>query len=289
MQQGTQAARPRTQGAITPTPLLRLAVRVLGGSRNGVVLRLGADEIASGVVLGHGPDCGLRFDQRRDAAVAKHHAILVQRGAALLIQDLAGRGDLLVDGHGVAPGGNYLQEGSRIQLGDRGPIVVVESDRATAGASPPPIPEPELDPGSLVPGPPPMFARVAPVAAAARPGRATRWLLLALLVLTAAAVGGLRLDAGAEENAQREHEQARLSRLRARADAVQRNARASLAQSYQALTRARDELAHTTAELWPSDGPPVDDPPSRRIATARRAVANAARVIAAGLAQPTPP
>lgn len=285
MRPGIPVARPRTSGAWTPTPALRLAVRVLGGSRNGVVLRLGPGDIAAGVVLGHGPDCGLRFDPRVDAAVAKHHVILVQRGAALLVQDLAGRGDVLVDGHDVPAGGTFLHEGSRIQLGQRGPIVVVESDRATVAASPPPIPE--LDPAALVPEPPPMFARVAPRAAAPRPGRAMRLALLAVLLLMAATLGALRLEADTDQRAERDHAQASVARLRARRDATLRSARASLLQSRNALLRSRDELAQTLGELWPAEGPPLDDPPSRRIAAARRAVANAARTVAFGLQQQT--
>ncbi len=286
MDQGTHSARGRSSGAFTPMPALRLAVRVLGGSRNGFVLHLAPDHVAGGVVLGHGPDCGLRFDQRRDVGVAKHHAILVQRGAALLVQDLAGRGDVWADGQGVTPGGTILREGSRIQLGERGPIIVVESDRASApepGPLPPlyaPVPAP-IDPGKWVPEPPLMFARVAPPAAAT--GRSGRWPLALVLLLCGGALGAQRIDLEAEHGAQREREQVHLTRVQSRLDQALRTARAAEAASRDGLGRSHEELARTTAELWPAEGPPVDDAASRRIAAARRAVANATRIVAAAL------
>ncbi len=294
MHEDTRSAPGRSSGAFTPMPALRLAVRVLGGSRNGFVQRLAPDDVAGGVVLGHGPDCGLRFDQRRDVGVAKYHAILVQRGAALLVQDLAGRGDVLADGQGVAAGGTFLREGSRIQLGQRGPIVVVESDRVGGGSpgvppmpvAPPARPEP-ADPGVLVPGPA-MFARVAPLEGAVNPGRGARRLLAALLVLSAGGMGLQRLDADAEQAVQQGREQARVVRLQTRLEGALRRARGALAEAREGLGRSREELARTTSELWPADGPPVDDPPSRRIAAARRAVANAARTVGSALDRQKP-
>lgn len=160
-------SRPARPSEVTPAPALRLAVRVHSAGRNGL-LSISPDEIAAGVLIGHGDDCGIRFDPRRDA-VAKHHAILIQRGPGILLQDLGGRGDLFVDAKRVPTGGVYLRPGSRVQLGRVGPVLVIDLPAEDARPaprpelrvaphptpSPPPLPPPPAPQIRLVPDPPP--------------------------------------------------------------------------------------------------------------------------------------
>ncbi len=166
-------SRPSRPSQGTPAPALRLSVRVHSAGRNGL-LSVSPEEIAAGVLIGHGDDCGIRFDPRRDA-VAKHHAILIQRGPGILLQDLGGRGDLFVDAKRVPTGGTYLRPGSRVQLGRVGPVLVIDlppgeaplprpelqvAPRATP--SPPPLPPAPAPPIRLVPDPPVALRAEAP-------------------------------------------------------------------------------------------------------------------------------
>jgi hypothetical protein len=163
-----QPAARHIRLAEVPTPSLDLAIRVVRGSLTGKTTRFQPEDVAEGVMLGHGDGCGIQFDERRDQPVARHHAILVQRGAEIWLQDLAGMRDVLVDGRLVPAGGARLREASRIQLGRLGPAMVVNLSRP-AVARPTPTARPqEALPRQHAPitqGTP--IAQVAPIAQAA--------------------------------------------------------------------------------------------------------------------------
>lgn len=112
-----QSPAPDDDGPVPGQPRLYLPA----GDRSGNVPSTGATDVASQrvivlgpgrLVLGSGPDAGLRVD---DPAVAAAHAEVVVQAATVHLRDLTGTGRVRVDGVPVLDAD--LVDGNRITIG----------------------------------------------------------------------------------------------------------------------------------------------------------------------------
>lgn len=97
---------------------MRLQVDILSGARAGAVLFFGGEAVS----VGRHPESDLQFHPERDLSVSTHHALLVRRGGAWYIRDLASRNGTFVNGIRVA-GEAPLAASDRILFGAGGPEV----------------------------------------------------------------------------------------------------------------------------------------------------------------------
>lgn len=113
--------------------MVRLYIRHVSGSRATEidVVELGAHRE---LIFGRAPSAAVRFDQRRDSVVGRHHARLDWRPEeplALHLVDLQSRNGTWVNGARVlAPVG--VHSGDVIQLGHDGPCVEVQLEMRAA-------------------------------------------------------------------------------------------------------------------------------------------------------------
>lgn len=105
----------------------RLVIEVQGGSLNGLRMPFSATDLAGGVLIGRVEGAQIRFDPAKDLGVSGRHAVLVLENDRLLVHDVGSSNGVYVDGKRVAQGGQPIGEGSRIGIGDRGPVLIVRS------------------------------------------------------------------------------------------------------------------------------------------------------------------
>jgi S1-C subfamily serine protease len=208
---------------------VKVQIRFLSGARAGHV-----EVFQKGVLgLGRHPLSDVRFDAERDLDVSSRHAAIVQKGDGFHIKDVGSRNGTFVNGRAVV-GEAALADGDVITMGRSGPAV--EFHALPDGGAPDPR-------GAAAPARhPSTAARVAlAVARETRRLRRTTKVLLAALVVTAAAFGGLQWR-GARERARE------LARLADRADSLGRAAQALGARLEGELQGLRDALAEARAE-----------------------------------------
>ncbi len=100
-----------------------LVVEVSGGSLDGLRFPLGPTELTHGVAIGRNPECLIRFDATRDRAVSGSHALLESRDGRFFVRDLGSANGLFVDGKRVGDQSCEIQSGTRIRLGESGPVL----------------------------------------------------------------------------------------------------------------------------------------------------------------------
>ncbi len=150
-----------------PSRPLDLTLRIQGGSLSGRTRQLSAEDVVEGIVVGHGADCLVKFDALLDPAVAKHHAIIILRDDELVVLDIPGHGDVLLQGRPVPEGGCPLPNGARLQVGRHGPTLLVQHRGTTRRSTPPPIRlvRTPLPAAAVAPAPPQEAMAVLPASA----------------------------------------------------------------------------------------------------------------------------